>query len=69
MATPTKLQAGMKQQMLGIKKLTAEQVKQIDELLSSLGEFGEIRLIIQRGVLKYVNKVESQKVWKEEELE
>lgn len=66
MAISTNLQSGMNRQKLETKKLTVEQIRQIDELLASLGEFGEIHLIIQRGVLKYVNKVESQKVWKEE---
>jgi hypothetical protein len=43
--------------------LTSQQVQQINELLAALGEYGEIHLIIQRGELKYINKVESQKVW------
>jgi len=53
----------------GLKKLTVEQVEQIDELLSSLGDYGEIHLIVKRGELKYVNKVESNKAWKDEERE
>lgn len=48
---------------LRLKKLTAEQVQQIDELLSSLGDYGEIHLIVQRGQLKYINRVESRKAW------
>ena len=48
-----------------LRKLTPEQVRQIDELLASLGEYGEIHLIVQRGELKYVNKVESQRAWKD----
>ena len=52
-----------------LKKLTVEQVEQIDQLLSSLGEYGEIHLIVQRGVLKYINKMESHKAWKDEEYE
>ena len=51
-------------QDLHLKKLTEEQVEQIDELLELLGEHGEVHLIVQRGVLKYINKVESQKIWK-----
>ena len=46
------------------KKLTLEQVKQIDEALASIGDFGEVHLILQHGELKYINKVESQKAWK-----
>ncbi|HJR79151.1 MAG TPA: hypothetical protein VJ821_03695 [Anaerolineales bacterium] len=52
-----------------LKKLTVEQVEQIDELLSLLGEYGEIHLIVQRGVLKYINKVESHKAWDEDKQE
>ncbi len=39
--------------------LTPEQVEQIDELLASLGEYGELRLIVQHGELRYMNRVES----------
>jgi hypothetical protein len=51
----------------GLKKLTVEQVQQIDELLARLGEYGEIRLIVQRGELKYINKLESHKAWNTDE--
>lgn len=44
---------------LSLKKLTAEQVKHIDEVLASLGEYGEVHLVIQHGELRYINKVES----------
>jgi hypothetical protein len=47
-----------------LKKLTPEQVKRIDEVLDSLDEYGEVRLVIQRGELRYINKVESFKAWK-----
>lgn len=54
---------------LKLKKLTGQQVEQIDELLALLEEHGEVRLIVQRGVLKYINKVEKDKSWKPEEKE
>jgi hypothetical protein len=47
----------------GLKKLTNPQVEQIDELLESLGEHGEIHLVVQRGVLKYINRVEKNQFW------
>jgi hypothetical protein len=50
-------------EQLRLKKLTGQQVEQIDELLSSLEEHGEIHLIVQRGTLKYINKVEKYKSW------
>jgi len=52
-----------------LTRLTVEQVEQIDRLLASIGEYGELRLIVQRGVLKYINKVESHKAWRDEEDE
>ena len=42
-----------------LKKLTLDQVKHIDEVLASLGEYGEVHLIIQHGELRYINKVQS----------
>ncbi len=47
-----------------LKKLTVQQVKQIDEALASIGDSGEVHLILQHGELRYVNKVESQKAWR-----
>lgn len=44
---------------LKLKKLTPEQVKHIDEVLASLGDYGEVHLIMQHGELRYINKVES----------
>ena len=63
MACSKKSQAVSVPKGLPLKKLTSEQVAQSDELLSSLGEYGEIHLIFQRGELKYINKVESHKAW------
>jgi len=42
-----------------LKKLTLDQVRQIDEALDAVGDYGEVHLIVQRGELRYVNKVES----------
>jgi hypothetical protein len=46
------------------KKLNIEQIKQIDDALASIGDYGEVRLVLQHGELRYINKVESQKAWK-----
>ena len=48
---------------LKTRKLTSEQIAQINEILASLSEYGEIHLVIQRGELRYINKVESHKAW------
>lgn len=41
--------------------LSPEQVAQIDQLLAELGDYGEIRLVVQRGELRYFNVVVSHK--------
>ena len=63
MIDPKKSQPAAALTRLQLKKLTVEQVAQIDALLASLGEYGEVHLILQRGELKYINKVESHKAW------
>jgi hypothetical protein len=69
MTCSTKSQLESVLKSLRLKMLTVTQIEQIDKLLSSLGEYGEIHLIVQRGVLKYINKVESHKAWKDQEYE
>ena len=49
---------------LKLKKLDLEQVRHIDEMLASVGEYGEVHLIIQHGELRYINRLESHKAWK-----
>ncbi len=46
---------------LKLSKLTPEQINEINEYLDSLGEYGEIRLIVQHGELRYINTVASHK--------
>lgn len=50
----------------GPVKMTAEQIQQINEALASLGDYGEVHLIVQHGILKYINKLKSHKAWKDE---
>jgi len=50
--------------LLKLKKLTLEDVKHIDQILASLGDYGEVHLVVQHGELRYINKVESFKAWK-----
>ena len=47
-----------------LRMLDLEQVHQIDEMLASVGEYGEVRLVIQNGELRYINRVESHRAWK-----
>ena len=44
-----------------VKRLTPEQIEEINQYLDSLGEYGEIRLIVQHGELRYINTVASHK--------
>ena len=48
---------------LCLKRLSEKQVKMIDEYLVSVGEYGEVHLIVQHSELRYINKVESHRAW------
>ena len=52
---------------LRLRFLKPAQVKLIDDLLSQLDEYGEVRLVVQHGELRYINKVESFKAWKNDD--
>ena len=39
--------------------LGLEHIRQIDDALAELGPFGEVRVIKQRGKLRFIQKVES----------
>ncbi len=62
--SPTGLPPGLK-----LYKLTLEYIKRIDEMLDELGEYGELHIIVQRGRLKYINKVESYSLSDKEDRE
>ena len=47
-----------------LRMLDLDQVRQIDEMLASVGDYGEVHLVIQNGELRYINRVESHKAWK-----
>ncbi|MFN8384427.1 MAG: hypothetical protein U0V02_20985 [Anaerolineales bacterium] len=54
---------------LRLYKLTLAQIRRIDEILDELGEYGEVHIIVQKGELRYINKVESYKLWNKEDKE
>ena len=58
---------GIVSMTLGLKKLNDDQIRRIDSLLASLGDYGEIHLIVQHGELRYINKVESYKAWRNDD--
>ena len=43
-------------------RLTPEQVKRIDALLAEIEEYGEVRIIVQKGELRYISKINSYKL-------
>jgi hypothetical protein len=51
---------------LKLRLLSLEQVRRIDEMLASLGDYGEVHLVIQHGQLRYINRVESHKAWNDD---
>jgi hypothetical protein len=42
--------------------LKFEHIRKIDDALAELGPFGEVRLIKQRGKLRFIQKVESESI-------
>ena len=51
---------------LSLKVLSCGQVQQIDDLLSEMGPFGELHLIVKKGRLRFIQKVESLDVFEQE---
>ena len=43
-----------------LKVLTARQIQKIDDALAGLGPFAEVRLVKNRGKLRFIQKVESE---------
>ncbi len=45
-----------------LRHLKTAQIHQIDRLLDEIGDFGELHLIIEKGILKYAEVVKSRKI-------
>jgi hypothetical protein len=45
-----------------LSMLKLEHIRQIDDALAELGPFGEVRIIKQRGKLRFIQKVESENI-------
>jgi hypothetical protein len=45
--------------------LNSEHIRQIDDALAELGPFGEVRIIKQRGNLRFIQKMESVAIMEE----
>ncbi len=46
-----------------LKRLNKRQIRQIDMVLESVGDYGDVRLIVRRGQFMYIHRVESQRAW------
>ncbi len=44
---------------LKLKHITPDQGQKIDEYLGSVGDYGEVSLVVQNGELRYINKIVS----------
>jgi hypothetical protein len=47
--------------------LRPEHIKRIDDALTELGPFGEVRIIKQRDKVRFIQKVESESIMEESE--
>ncbi len=50
-----------------LKKLSLDQIKRIDALMATLGDYGEIHLVVHNGELRYINKLESYRARKDDD--
>ena len=48
--------------------LKSEHITRIDDALAELGPFGEVRIIKQRGKLRFIQKVESTSIMERPEI-
>ena len=52
---------------LQLSKLTLEQVRRIDTLLAEIEDYGEVRIIVQKGELRYISKIDSYRLFDKED--
>ena len=45
-----------------LRVLKLEHIRRIDDALAEVGPFGEVRIIKQRGKLRFIQKVESENI-------
>jgi hypothetical protein len=44
---------------LGLRFLSSREIRMIDELLSSVGDFGRVQLTVKEGKLRFAERIES----------
>lgn len=47
--------------LANLVKLTLSHIVQIDKTLAEVGDYGEVHIIVERGQLRYINKIKSDK--------
>ena len=45
-----------------LRKLTPRQLKRLDLLLEQVGEFGAVKLVVEKGVVKFVEVTVSKRI-------
>lgn len=55
--------------LANLLKLSLGQIIKIDKKLAEVGQYGEVRIVVQNGKLRYINKVESDRFEEQEEDE
>jgi hypothetical protein len=45
-----------------LRKLTPRQLKRLDVLLEQVGEFGAVKLVVEKGVVKFVEVTVSNRI-------
>ena len=45
-----------------VRKLTLRQLKRLDLLLEQIGDFGAVKLVVEKGVVKFVEVTVSKKL-------
>ena len=50
------------QSRVTLRKLTLRQIKRIDLLLEQVGDFGSVTLVVEKGVVKFVEVIVSKKL-------
>lgn len=60
LTTPISATDGVK--TVELRRLSLAQLKRVDHMLEQLGDFGEVRLIVEKGAIKFVEVVVSRRV-------
>ena len=60
--SPTMITASDGAKSIQLRRMNLVQLKRIDNLLEQVGEFGELRLIVEKGAIRFVEIVVSKRL-------